>query len=152
MAPLHSFKLMGPKFWLRNFRCHASWKRMHGALNLHCSSYISKIVRWLPMFDFGIFCTHGDISGGAPVRVFEKFHSLFSFSCLFLFFFSILHFPFPPLLGAPLAPGPLERGPWTLSTHATQLLRHRDERNQHQYYKVKTQELSAGQKDAMKIK
>ena len=55
-APLHSFKLMGPKFLLRNFGCHTSWKRIHGALNLHCSSYISKIVWWLPMFDFGILC------------------------------------------------------------------------------------------------
>ena len=101
-APLHSFKLMGPKFKLEKIRCHACWKRKHGVLNLHCSFYISKIVWWfIPMFDFGIFCHllrlmgNGDISGGGPVRVFEHFCSLFSFFP-FLFVFSILHY-FPSL-------------------------------------------------------
>ena len=82
-APLHSFRLLGPLYLLRNFRCHASSKRIHGALNLHCSSHISKIVWWLPISDFGIFCHLLRLMGiyrvGAPVRVFEKFCSLVSF-------------------------------------------------------------------------
>ena len=76
-VPMHYFKLMGPKFWLTNFIHHAIWKEhIHGALKLHCSSYISKIVWWLPMFDFGIFChllrLMGIYRAGGPVRVFEK--------------------------------------------------------------------------------
>ena len=112
-APLHSFKFMGPKFLLRNFGCHTSWKRIHGALNLHCSSYISKIVWWLSMFDFGIFCHLLRLMriyrvGVRPVWVFEKFRSLFSFlPFLFSSFFPSFSI-FPSLSGAPLAPGPLD--------------------------------------------
>ena len=112
MAPLHSFKLMGPKFKLRNFTCYASWKRIHSALNLHCSSYISRIVWWLPMFDFGIFCHLLRLMGiywvGAPVRVFEKFCSLF-FLPFFFFYSSFFYSLFFPLSRGPLlAPGPLD--------------------------------------------
>ena len=69
------------------------------------------------MFDFCIFCHLLKLMGiyrvGAPVLIFEKFCSLFSF-----FFFSILHFLFflffffffffVSLSGAPLAPRPLD--------------------------------------------
>ena len=61
---------------------------------------------------------NGDISG-APVRVFEKFRSLFSFLPFLFFFFLFYSSLFSLSLGAPLAPGP-----WALSTHATQSLRH----------------------------
>ena len=66
------------------------------------------------MFDFGIIChllrPMGIYWVGAPVRVFEKFHSLFSF-LPFLFFSSFLFFSCIfclSLSGAPLAPGPLD--------------------------------------------
>ena len=96
-------------------------EKIHGALNLHCLSYISKIVWWLPMFDFGIFCHLLRLMriyrvGPCP-GIWKVSFSLFfsSFSFFLFFFFSILHFLFsPPSLG----------GPWTLSTHATQSLRH----------------------------
>ena len=111
-APLYSFKFMGPKFKLRNFRCHASWKRIHGALNLHSSSYISKIVWGLPMFDFGILCHLLRLMGiywvGPPVRVFEKLRSLFFFLLHFCFFLFFSSFSFFLSLGAPLAQGPLD--------------------------------------------
>ena len=77
------------------------------------------------MFDFGIFCHLLRLLGiyrvEAPVRVFEKYLSLFSFLpfLFFLFFFFILHFLFSLSLGAPLAPGPLD-----IVHHATQSLRH----------------------------
>ena len=70
------------------------------------------------MFDFGIFChvLHGDISGGAPSGYLKSF----VLSFLFLYFlFSFFFF------SSSLSLGPLYLwGPWTLSTHATQLLRH----------------------------
>ena len=89
---------MGPKFKLRNFRCHASWKGIHGALNLHCSSYISKIVWWLPMFDFGIFCRLLRLMGiyrlGPPSgylkNVVLSFLPFYLFFLFFIFFFSSL--------------------------------------------------------------
>ena len=60
--------------------------------------------RWLPMFDFGIFCFLRRLIGiyrvGASIWVFEKFRSLFSF--LLLFFFSFLHFFFVSLYRGPL--------------------------------------------------
>ena len=118
---LHSFKFMDPKFLLINFRCHARWKRIYGALILHCSSYISKIVWWLPMFDLVfsvIYIDSWDNRVGASVRVFEKFRSL----CSFLHFLFVFFFYF---FWGGLSRGPLYlRGPCTLSTHATQLLRH----------------------------
>ena len=57
----------------------------------------SKIAWWLPMFDFVIFCHLLRLMGiyreGAPVRIFEKFRSLFSpFSFFFSFMFFIFHF------------------------------------------------------------
>ena len=122
-APLHSFKLMGLKFQLRNFRFHTSRKRIHGALNLHCSYYISKIVWWLPMFDFGIFCHLLRLMGiyrvGPPSGYLKSF--VLSFLCFLSFSFSFLFFMF----FFPLSRGPLQLwGPWTLSTYATQSLRH----------------------------
>ena len=114
-APLHSFKLMGPKFKLRNFRCHASWKRIHGALNLHFSSYISKLVWWLPMFDFDIFCHLLRLMGiyrvGPHPGIFKTFVLSFHFLLFFSFCSSFLFFIFffsPSLSGAPSAPGPLD--------------------------------------------
>ena len=93
-APLYSFKLMGPKFKLRSFKCHVSWKRIHGALNLHCSSYISKIVWWLPMFDFGIFCHLLRLMG-----IFFFFFFFFFFFLFFILFFPLSRGPFSS--GAP---------------------------------------------------
>ena len=103
---------------------------IHGALILHCSSYISKIVWGLPMFDFSIFCHLLRLTGiywvGAPVRVFEKFRSLFSFRFLFFlfFFFSfhILHFLFLSLsLGGPISSGaPGHCPPMPPSRYATE--------------------------------
>ena len=62
-----------------------------GALICKFSSYILKIVWWLPMFDFGIFCHVLRLMGiyrvRAPVRVFEKLCFLFSFLFFFLFVF-----------------------------------------------------------------
>ena len=85
-VPLHSFKRMGPKVKLRNIRCHASWRRIHGALVLHCSSYISKIVWWLSMFDFEIFCHRLKLMGihqvGVPSRHLKKFVLSFLFFLL----------------------------------------------------------------------
>ena len=111
-APLHSFKLVGPKFQLGNFRCHASRKRIHGALNLHCSSYISKIVWWyqclISVFSVIYLRLMGLYRVGAPVRVFEKFRSLSLFFLFFLsfsYFFSILHFLFSLSLGGPFSSG-----------------------------------------------
>ena len=49
------------------------------------------------MFDFGIFCYLLRLMGiyrMGPVRVFEKFRSLFSFLLFIFFFFTILHFFF----------------------------------------------------------
>ena len=86
---MHYFKLMGPKFWLTNFRHHAIRKEhIHGALKLHCSSYISKIVWWLPMFDFGIFChllrLMGIYRAGAPSGCLKKKSLLYLFLSAFL--------------------------------------------------------------------
>ena len=107
-ALLHSFKPMGSKFQLRNFRCHARWKRIHGALNLHCSSYISKIVWWLPMLGFGIFCHLLRLMGiyqvGPPSKCFEQISFSLFFSS-FSFFFSILHFLFALSFGGPFSSG-----------------------------------------------
>ena len=116
MVLWHSFKRMGPKFKLRNFICHASWKRIHGALILHCSVYISKIVWWLPMFDFGIFChllKLMRILNGAPSGYLKSFDVLsFPFFLCFCFCFCFLPFLFfifiVCLSGASLAPGPLD--------------------------------------------
>ena len=76
--------------------------------------YISKIMWWLPMFDFGIFCyllRHmGIYRVGAPVQVFEKFRSLFSFLFIFFLFLLFLFFVFffVSLSWTPLAPGTLD--------------------------------------------
>ena len=94
-APLHSFKLMGPNFnW--DFRCHVRGKRIYRALILHCSSYISKILWWLPMFDFGIFCHLLRLMGIYRVRPPSGYLRSFvlSFFCFFFFFFSFLSFIF----------------------------------------------------------
>ena len=114
MALWHSFKRMGPKFKLRNFVCQASWKRIHGALILHCSVYISKIVWWLPMFDFGIFCHLLKLMriyrmGPCP-GIWKVLFSLFPSSFFFFFFFlPFLSFIFNVCLsGASLALGPLD--------------------------------------------
>ena len=122
-APLHSFKLIRSKFKLRNFRCHVSWKRIKGALNLYCSS--SKIVWWLPIFDFGIFCHLLRLMGiyrvGAPSGYLKSFALSFlffpfsfSFSFLFFVFFFFL------ALGGPLNSGaPGHRPPMPPSCYAT---------------------------------
>ena len=112
MALWHSFKRMGPKFKLRNFICHASWKRIHRALILHCSVYISKIVWWLPMFDFGIFCHLLKLKRiyrmGPRPGIWKVSFSLF-LSSFFFFFLPFLFFIFIVCLsGASLAPGPLD--------------------------------------------
>ena len=66
----------------------------------------------LPIFNFGIFCHLLKLMGiyrvVAPVRVFGKFRSLFSFFFSFLFFIFFFLFYFVSLSGAPLAPGPLD--------------------------------------------
>ena len=118
-APLHSFKLMGPEFKLKKFRWHASWKRIHGVLNLHCSFYISKIVWWfIPMFDFGIFCHLLDSWGMGIYRVGPPSGYLKSFVLPFLPFIFFFFLFYSSLFFLSLG------GPWTLSTHATQSLRH----------------------------
>ena len=90
-------------------------KRIHGAPNLHCSSYISKIVWWLPMFDFGIFChllrLMGCIRWGPCLGIWKVSFSLFFSSCSFFFFLSFLSFIFYfslSLSGAPYSSGPLD--------------------------------------------
>ena len=70
------------------------------------------------MFDFGISVIYldawGYIGWGPPSGYLKSFVLFFFLSFLFFlfflsFFFSILHFLFfPSLLGAPLAPGPLD--------------------------------------------
>ena len=76
------------------------------------------------MFDFGIFCHLLRLMGIYRVRPPSGYLRSFvlSFFCFFFFFFfCILHF----LFFFCLSRGPLLlRGPWTLSTHATQSLRH----------------------------
>ena len=64
-----------------------------------------------------------NVSGVGPVWVFEKFRPLISF---LFFFFTILHFFFCLSLSLSLSLSePLWfQGPWTLSIHATQSLRH----------------------------
>ena len=107
-APLHSFQLMGPKFnWeILDFK-QAEKEYLHRALILHCSSYISKIVWWLPIFDFGIFCHLHTLMGiyrvGPPTGYLKCFVLSFIsylssppfflfYSSFFPFFFCILHF------------------------------------------------------------
>ena len=103
------FQTYGPQILIEKFRCYASWKRIHGALILHCSVYISKIVWWLKclilVFSV-IYLNSWGYIGWGPVRVFKKFRSLFSF---LPFFFSFLFFIFIVCLsGDSLAPGPLD--------------------------------------------
>ena len=80
-----------------------------------------KIVWYLSMFDFGIFCHLLRFPRPGIWKVsFSLFFSSFSFLSFFFFYSSFSLFP--PLSGASLAPGP-----WTLSIHhghATQSLRH----------------------------
>ena len=113
-----SNSVLGPKFYLRNFRCHASWKKN---IFVHCFFYISKIVWWLPLFDFGIFCHLLRLMGiywmGGPhpgiwkvlfCHFFLPFLS-FSFSFVFLFFSSFSFFIVS--LGGPLSFGAPEHCP-----------------------------------------
>ena len=115
--------------WAQNF----NWEilgvtrdeQIHGAPIPHCSSHISKILWWLQMFDFGIFCHLLRLMGIYRSRYLKSFVlsclfflCFFSFFPFFFLFFSSL-FVFVSLSVASLAPGP-----WTLSTHATQSLRH----------------------------
>ena len=89
--------------------CKLKKKKSAWAQILHCSSYISKIVWWLPMFDFGIFCHLLRLMGiyrvGTPVRVFEKFRSLFSFLLLYFSFSFFLSFFVSLSLGGPFSSG-----------------------------------------------
>ena len=110
--PLILFTLMGPKSLLRNFRSHASWKIIHGAPNLHCSYNISKIVWWFSMLILifsVIYVDSRGYIGWAPVRVFEKFRSLFSFIFFLFFFFPFFFYSsfsfFPCLSGGPFSSG-----------------------------------------------
>ena len=111
-APLQSFNLIGPKFKLWNFSWHASWKRIYKTPITHCSSHISKIVWWLPMFDFGIFChllrLMGIIRWGPrrPGIWKVSFSFLFSLFFSFLHFFLLFFFFFGSLSGALSPPGP----------------------------------------------
>ena len=87
-----------------------------------------RLCEWLPMFDFVIFCHLLRPMGIYRVVVFEWFRYLFSSFSFLFFFFSVLHFLFFCFffcLSLSLSGTPLTPGPWTLSTHATQLLRHR---------------------------
>ena len=90
--------------WVPNFNWEilddmkAEKKKIHEAPIPHFSSHISKIVWWLPMFDFGIFChllrvSHGDILGRSPPSGYLK-----SFISSFLFF-SSFSFSFVSFLG-----------------------------------------------------
>ena len=86
-------------------------KRIHRALSLYCSSYISNIVWWLPMFDFCIFRHLLRLMGIYRVGPSSGYLKSFVLSFLFFvffFFFSILHFLFLFLPGALLALGPLD--------------------------------------------
>ena len=105
-APLHLSNFLTLNFnW--EIRCLASWKRIHGALILHCSS--SKIVWWLPMFDFGIFCHLLTLMGIYQVVSQSGYLKSFIFSFLSSpFFFLFFIFFFISLSGAPLAPQPLD--------------------------------------------
>ena len=85
-------------------------KENMGALNLHCSYYISKIVWWLPMFDFGIFCHQLRLMGiyrmvAPPSGYLKSFVLTFLFFLFCFFFFSILHFLFFPLSRGPFSSG-----------------------------------------------
>ena len=109
MDPLHSFKLVGPKFQLRNFRWHASWKKKC----IRPKFPIFRLIFQRSWFWYFLSSTqrHGDISSRAPVRVFEKFRFLFpflfffsSFSFLFFIFFFV-SFLGPLYLGGPFSSG-----------------------------------------------
>ena len=84
---------------------------------LRCSSYISKIVWWLPMFDFGIFCHLLRLMGiyrvRAPVRVFDVFIYLFlpPFLPFFVFCFCFVIFFSSFSLFLSLSRGPFSSGP-----------------------------------------
>ena len=105
-APLHSFKLMGPKFKLRNFRCHASCKRKHRALNLHCSSYISNLCNdyqcLILVFSVTYVDSWGYIGHGPRPGIWKISFSL-SFPSFFLFYSSFSFFPLS--LGGPFSSG-----------------------------------------------
>ena len=107
-APLHSFKIMyGPKISLSNFRCHASWKRIHGVQILHCSC---DDYQFLILVFSVIYLNSWGYIGWGPVRVFEKFHSL-SFFTLFSIFHFIFHFCCLSL-GGPICSG--SPGHWAI--------------------------------------
>ena len=86
-------------------------KKNHEAPILHISSHISKIVWWLPMFDFGIFChlfrlmgiyqvgaSSGYLKSFVPSFLFFLFSFLSSFSFSFFFSFFFLSLSRGPLL------------------------------------------------------
>ena len=88
---------------------------MYVALILHCSSYISKIVWWLPLFDFGIFCHLLRLMGICRVEAPSGYLKSFVLSFIFFLFFSFSFvflfcssFSFFSLSAAPKAPGPLD--------------------------------------------
>ena len=95
--------------WAPNFNWEilddsASWKKSHKAPIPHFSSHLSKIVWWLPMFDFCIFCHLLRLMGrgyiellyrvGAPSEYLKSFVPFFFSSSSFLpfLFFSFLFF------------------------------------------------------------
>ena len=108
-------------------------KRIHGALILNCSSYISKIVWWLPMFNFGIFCHLLRLIGiyqvGPRLGIwkvsFSLFFSPFYFSFSFFLFLSFLFLFYSSFFlslsrGAPFSSGaPGHCPPMPLSRYAT---------------------------------
>ena len=97
-GPLHSFKLMGPKFSLRDFRCHQIWKRIQGTLILHCSfrpifqrlcnDYQCLILAFSVIY----LESRGYIGWGHPSGYLKSF--VLSFLFFSSFFLSILHFLF----------------------------------------------------------
>ena len=91
---------MGPKFKLRNFRCHAShigpliFQRL-------CDDYQCLIL----LFSVTYLNSWGYIGWGPPSRYLKIFILSFLFVLFYLFFFL---FFFSSLSGAPLAPRPLD--------------------------------------------
>ena len=107
-APLHSFKLMGPKFKLEKIRCHACWKRIHGGSSIsivpfhafifqrlcddlyQCLILVFSVI-YLDSWGMGIYRV------GPPSGYLKSFVLSFLFYLLF-FFLSILYY-FPSLSG-----------------------------------------------------
>ena len=123
-VPLHSFKRMSPKFWeiVDVMRAEKEYMGPNSPLFLLYFKDCVMITNvWFWYFLSSILKLVGIHRVGTPSGYLKSF-VFFSFLHFFLFYssFSFL-FSFLSLSSvvAPLAPGP-----WTLSTHATQSLRH----------------------------